>query len=139
MAKVFCANIYRDCSWRSLDGVCCVASDKGCDCQTVVEDKSQMLILDYLVKIDRQNRVLFSKKQKERDETMSMFPYCKKYFYPEKYDACKHMNDDGGECINGPLCRYQMNLSPEAFAILDNLRILKQQNAEILALYQKQK
>ncbi len=49
------------------------------------------------------------------------------------------MNDDGGECINESLCRYQMNLSPEAFAILDNLRILKQQNAEILALYQKQK
>ncbi|MBR4860152.1 MAG: hypothetical protein IKV10_02510 [Alphaproteobacteria bacterium] len=49
------------------------------------------------------------------------------------------MNDDGGECINGPLCRYQMNLTPENYAILDNLRIVKQQNAEILALYQKQK
>ena len=70
MAKVFCANIYRDCSWCSLDGVCCVAPDKECDCKTVVEDKSQILILDYLVKIDRQNRVLFSNKQKERGEMM---------------------------------------------------------------------
>jgi hypothetical protein len=49
------------------------------------------------------------------------------------------MNDDGGECINGPLCRYQMRLTPENFAILDNLRIVKQQNAKILELYQKQK
>lgn len=90
-----------------------------------------MFISGYLAKIDSQN--------KKRGEIMSMFPYCKKYFYPEKYDVCKYMNDDGGECINGPLCRYQMNLTPENYAILDNLRIVKQQNAEILALYQKQK
>ncbi|MBQ7055431.1 MAG: hypothetical protein IJN91_00680 [Alphaproteobacteria bacterium] len=66
MAKIFCANIYRDCCWRSLDGVCCAAPDKECDRKTFVDDPVQELILSYMIKIDRQNQVLFLQKQNQK-------------------------------------------------------------------------
>jgi hypothetical protein len=66
MAKIFCANIYRDCSWRSLDGTCAAGNDKECNRKTVVADPAQELILSYMVKIDRQNKVLLSQIDKQK-------------------------------------------------------------------------
>lgn len=66
MAKIFCANIYRDCSWRSLDGICVAGIDRECNRKTLVDDPVQELILSYMVKIDRQNKVLLSQIDKQK-------------------------------------------------------------------------
>lgn len=60
--------------------------------------------------------------------------YCKKFFYPEKHqDMCELMRLSTGICnIPNTRCQYQLHLNAEEHAILDNLRIIKQQNAEIL-------
>lgn len=68
MAKIFCANIYRDCSWRSLDGTCAAGDDRECNRKIFVNDPAQELILLYMVKIDRQNQVLLSRTDKQKQK-----------------------------------------------------------------------
>ena len=65
-----------------------------------------------------------------------MSNYCKKFFYPEKYKLeCRDgkLNPQNGHCRAGAnKCCYQLYIGPETYVILDNLRIIKAQNAEIL-------
>ena len=61
---------------------------------------------------------------------------CMKYYYPERYqESCKHMVTSNGDCrvLTPGYCVFQMNTTQAEHAILDNLRIVKEQNAEILA------
>ena len=59
--------------------------------------------------------------------------YCKRFFFPEiSYPECENMIPAKGRCTKGWKCPYELNLNNEEHAILDNLRIIKQQNAEIL-------
>ena len=59
--------------------------------------------------------------------------FCERFFYPEvKYPKCDDMIPASGRCIRDWRCPYQLNLNNEEHAILDNLRIVKLQNAEIL-------
>lgn len=59
--------------------------------------------------------------------------YCLYFFYPEaKHSKCEQMLSVSGRCNAKQICQYQLNLNKEGFAILDSLRIVKKQNAEIL-------
>ena len=62
--------------------------------------------------------------------------YCEKFFYPEKYKLeCSYekLNPQNGRCKAGSYtCCHQLYIGPETYVILDNLRIIKAQNAEIL-------
>lgn len=62
-----------------------------------------------------------------------MAVFCEKYFYPEEsFPQCDYMITKRGVCKKGDYCTYQLNLSKERLAVLNNLRIVKLQNAEIL-------
>ena len=66
--------------------------------------------------------------------------YCLDFFYPEvKRSKCGQMLSLSGRCNANQMCQYQLNLDKEGFAILDSLRIVKKQNAEILTELKKQK
>lgn len=60
--------------------------------------------------------------------------YCETFFYPEKnLDKCPDMLSTGlCNCKTKLFCRQHLHLNNEEYAILDNLRIVKAQNAEIL-------
>ena len=63
-----------------------------------------------------------------------MAKFCKLYFYPEAHPSinCGAIGVAGkcNSCI--ATCLHQLNLTPEQYAVLDNFRIIKQQNTEIL-------
>ncbi len=64
-----------------------------------------------------------------------MAKYCKKFFYPEQYGlvcAFNKLDPQFGNCSNQQHCVFQLKLEPESYAILNNLRIIKEQNAKIL-------
>ena len=65
-----------------------------------------------------------------------MSNYCEKFFYPEKYKLeCSdgNLNPQDGQCrAASHTCCHQLYIGPETYVILDNLRIIKAQNAEIL-------
>ena len=66
--------------------------------------------------------------------------YCQIFFYPEvKHSKCSHMLLVSGRCNANQTCQYQLNLSKEGFAMLNSLRIVKKQNAEILEYIRKNK
>ncbi|MBQ3039304.1 MAG: hypothetical protein IJD41_01955 [Alphaproteobacteria bacterium] len=67
--------------------------------------------------------------------------FCERFFYPEvPYSKCDNMIPASGRCTMGLTgCAYHLNLNNEEYAILNNLRIVKMQNAQILAKLQKQK
>ncbi len=61
--------------------------------------------------------------------------FCERFFYPEKLkEKCSSMSANGS-CKHSQhdFCIDRLYLSTEEYAILDNLRIVKAQNAEILA------
>lgn len=60
--------------------------------------------------------------------------YCKQFFYPEAYPSinCGAIGV-AGKCNCGiATCTYQIKLTPEQYAVMDNFRIIKKQNEEIL-------
>ena len=64
-----------------------------------------------------------------------MSKYCEKFFYPEKYKLeCSdgQLDHQFGDCSNQQYCMFQLKLEPESYAILNNLRIIKEQNNELL-------
>lgn len=63
-----------------------------------------------------------------------MAKYCKKYFFPERRTSCPHnkLSKFDGRCGYENYCIFQLDANKTEHAILDNLRIIKQQNAEIL-------
>jgi len=65
-----------------------------------------------------------------------MSNYCEKFFYPEKYKLeCSYgkLNPQDGQCrAASHTCCHQLYIGPETYVILDNLRIIKEQNAKIL-------
>ena len=64
--------------------------------------------------------------------------FCERFFYPEvKYPKCDNMIPASGRCTRDWRCPYQLNLNNEEHAILDNLRIVKAQNATILEQNEK--
>ena len=66
--------------------------------------------------------------------------YCKEFFYPENDYGCQCPDfSSNGLCKRESLCSRKLNLTREEYTILDNLRIVKGQNAKILELLQKQK
>ena len=66
--------------------------------------------------------------------------YCKEFFYPENDYGCQCPDfRSNGLCKRESLCSRKLNLTREEYTILDNLRIVKGQNAKILELLQKQK
>ena len=68
--------------------------------------------------------------------------YCQKFFYPEVYSGyscCADMIESNGRCKRNTICTRKLNLTLEEYVTLDNLRIVKAQNAKILELLQKQK
>ena len=66
--------------------------------------------------------------------------YCKEFFYPENDYGCQCPDFlSNGLCKRESLCSRKLNLTREEYTILDNLRIVKGQNAKILELLQKQK
>ena len=66
--------------------------------------------------------------------------YCKEFFYPENDYGCQCPDlRANGLCKRESLCSRKLNLTSEEYTILDNLRIVKEQNAKILELLQKQK
>ncbi len=67
--------------------------------------------------------------------------YCKQYFYPEeRYNLkCEHYQSGNGICHRNSLCAFQLNLTPEQHMILDNLRIIKVQDAQIAMELVKQR
>lgn len=70
-----------------------------------------------------------------------MAKFCEQFFYPENHPGgdiyCLFETKQGG-CEYKNHCVYQLNLNKEEHAILDNLRIVKEQNAAILTQLQKQ-
>lgn len=60
--------------------------------------------------------------------------YCKKFFYPEAYPSinCGAIGVAGKCNASIATCTFQLKLTPEQYAVLDNFRIIKAQNAEIL-------
>lgn len=62
--------------------------------------------------------------------------YCEKYFYPEIYASykCDHMSTHRcpRECYVPGWCSYKLDLNSEQFAILNSLRVVKEQNLKIL-------
>ncbi len=67
--------------------------------------------------------------------------YCELFFYPEIDFGCTCVDflQTNGKCTRNAMCSRKLNLTHEEYAILDNLRIVKAQNAKILELLQKQK
>ena len=66
--------------------------------------------------------------------------YCEHYFYPENYrNICRDLLTVNGKCNCFGTCSRQLHLNKEEYAILDNLRIVKMQNEQILAKLYKQK
>ena len=67
--------------------------------------------------------------------------YCKKYFYPEAHPSinCGAIGVAGKCNASIATCTFQLNLTPEQYAVLDNFRIIKQQNLQILSQLQKTK
>lgn len=66
--------------------------------------------------------------------------YCKEIFYPEIDYGCKCPDfRANGLCKRESACSRKLKLTQEEYAILNNLRIVKAQNAKILELLQKQK
>ena len=64
--------------------------------------------------------------------------FCERFFYPEvKYPKCDNMIPASGRCTRDWRCPYQLNLNNEEHAILDNMRIVKAQNATILEQNEK--
>lgn len=64
-----------------------------------------------------------------------MTKYCKKYFYPERYVLhCKDgkLHHSYGLCNNNCSCEFKLDMNPTEHAILDSLRVVKEQNQEIL-------
>ena len=60
--------------------------------------------------------------------------FCERFFYPEvKYPKCDNMIPASGRCTRDWRCPCHLNLNKEELVILTSLRIIKQQNAEILA------
>ena len=62
--------------------------------------------------------------------------YCKKYFYPEKYDRYKCEQNElrvcPRECCFSSWCSHKLYLNNEQFAVMDSLRAVKEQNLKIL-------
>ena len=59
--------------------------------------------------------------------------FCERFFYAEvPYPKCDHMSPASGRCTRDWMCPYMMHLGKEEHAILDNLRIVKEQNLKIL-------
>ena len=59
--------------------------------------------------------------------------FCQRFYYPEiNYPGCDKMIQASGRCTRDYICPYQLNLNNEELTILENLRIIKMQNAEIL-------
>ena len=59
--------------------------------------------------------------------------FCERFFYPEvPYPKCDHMIPASGRCTRDWMCPNMLHLGNEEHAILDNLRIVKEQNAKIL-------
>ena len=66
--------------------------------------------------------------------------YCEHYFYPENYkNICRDLLTVNGKCNCFGTCPRQLHLNKEEYAIVDNLRIVKMQNEQILAKLYKQK
>lgn len=66
--------------------------------------------------------------------------YCKEFFYPENNYGCQCPDlRANGFCKRESSCSRKLKLTREEYTILDNLRIVKGQNAKILELLQKQK
>lgn len=66
--------------------------------------------------------------------------YCEHYFYPENHrNICRDLLTVNGKCNCFGTCPRQLHLNKEEHAILDNLRIVKMQNEQILAKLYKQK
>lgn len=67
--------------------------------------------------------------------------YCKKFFYPEAYPSinCGAIGVAGKCNASIATCTFQLKLTPEQYAVLDNFRIIKQQNLQILNQLQKTK
>lgn len=65
-----------------------------------------------------------------------MSNYCEKFFYPEKYKLeCSdgQLIPQDGQCrAASHTCCHQLYIGPETYAILDNLRIIKEQNNKLL-------
>lgn len=63
-----------------------------------------------------------------------MAKYCEKYFFPERCTSCPYnkLSNFDGSCGYENFCIFQLDANKTEHAILDNLRIVKQQNAEIL-------
>ncbi len=67
--------------------------------------------------------------------------YCMKFFYAEKHSdpyGCPSLMRYSGVCKKTDKCPYKMELTLAEWAILDNLRIVKQQNQELLDLMKPQ-
>ena len=64
--------------------------------------------------------------------------YCTEFFYPEFGCDCPYLCAKG-QCKKEATCIRQVYLTEKEYVILDNLRIVKLQNAKILELLQKQK
>ena len=62
--------------------------------------------------------------------------YCEKYFYPEKYASYKCEQNVQRvcprECYASNYCPRKLYLDNKEFAMLDSLRVVKEQNLKIL-------
>ena len=72
------------------------------------------------------------------------YTYCNRHFNPEVYPEkvkCNKLNPETGYCnqIKGYMCVDELELTPTEARIMQSLRIIKVQNAEILTQLQKQK